>query len=190
MRKLVFLMIALLMLTACEALPAIEVVPTTSDSSQDDAAAQSLLPNLSGQGYTSHSATSIVEALASIGESGSALSGNLAVTAAIAKIDDLIQCYEGVGAVAAQVYTRADIGDLLQGDIPKVGTLAVVNRDRISRNLLPCALNTGERGFSAQSAEIEPCGGSGTLERGGETLDYIYAATDPQLCTLFSAALR
>lgn len=187
--SLLGLMIVLL-LAACDTLPAVDVVPTTGDTASDAASAQALLPNLTGQGYTSTEASSIADALASVGGGGSALAGNVAVAAAIAKIDEMITCYENVGAVAARVYTRTNVVELTQGQIPQVGAMAVINRDRLARNLLPCALNTNQGGFRAQSAGVEPCGGSGSVERDGETLDYVYAATDPALCTLFAAAVR
>jgi hypothetical protein len=175
-------------LAACGSIN-VNIVPTTGDSSLDAAAAQNAMPNLSNYGYTSSDARNITDAIAAVGGTASLFTGNPAAAAAIAKIDDMIRCYQNVGAVAARVYTFTNIGELLQGQVPKVGALAIVNRDRITRNLPSCALNTGS-GFSAQSATIEPCAGSGTLTRSGETLDYVYAATDPQLCTLFAAALQ
>jgi hypothetical protein len=78
---------------------------------------------------------------------------------------------------------------LTTGQTPNVGALAIINRTRLQSNLLACALNTGG-GFSAQSAEIEPCAGTGTFVRGSDTFDYVFAATDPQLCTLFQAAFQ
>jgi len=189
MRKRALLSILLgLLLAACGQLQ-VNIVPTTGDTALDAAAAQSQLPNLSNYGYTSIDASSITEALTAIGGGSLLVSGNPAGAAAIAKLDDMMRCYQSVGAVAAQVYAQADLNQLLQGEIPKVGALGIINRDRLGRNLLPCALNTGQ-GFSAQAAQLEPCGGAGSFIRHGETFDYVYAATDPQLCTLFAAALQ
>ena len=47
---------------------------------------------------------------------------------------------------------------------PKV-PLAIVNTNRVTRDFMSCALNTGQRGFSAQSAEIQPCAGSRNIPR-------------------------
>ena len=190
MRRLALFSVFALMLlfAACDSIN-VNIVPTTGDSSLDAAAAQSVMPNLSNYGYTSTDARNITDAIAAVGGTASLFTGNPAAAAAIAKIDDMIGCYQNVGAVAARVYTYTNIGELFQGQVPKVGALAVVNRDRIVSNLAACALNTGS-GFSAQATQIEPCAGTGTLTRDGETLDYIYAATDPQLCTLFAAALQ
>lgn len=182
------LLCAALLLAGCGQLQ-LNIVPTTGDTALDAAAAQSQLPNFSNYNYTAIDAGNITDAITAIGGGGLLVSGNPVAAAAIAKIDDMMRCYESVGAVASQVYAQADIGQVLQGQVPKVGALAIINRTRLGRNLLPCALNTGQ-GFSAQAAQVEPCGGAGSFIRMGDTFDYVYAATDPQLCTLFAAALQ
>jgi len=115
MRKRALLSILLgLLLAACGQLQ-VNIVPTTGDTALDAAAAQSQLPNLSNYGYTSIDASSITEALTAIGGGSLLISGNPAGAAAIAKLDDMMRCYQSVGAVAAQVYAQADLNQLLQG---------------------------------------------------------------------------
>lgn len=165
------------------ALVGCQVVPGTGDSSTDAAAAQQFVPpNIAG--YNSTDATSVTDALTKAGAAGTLLSGNVAMAGALAKLDNMIACYKNVGAVAARVYT--DVNIAANPTAPKVGVLAVINTTRIQRNLLSCVLNTG--GASAQSAaQIEPCGGSGDKVVNGETLNYVYAATTPELCATFQA---
>jgi hypothetical protein len=129
-------------------------------------------------------ADSITDALTAAGVGGSLLTGNAPLAAAVAKIDDMIQCYQNVGAVAARVYTQVNIGSVVQGEIPKMGALAVINQDRLERNFLNCALSVGS-GLSAQADEIQPCGGSGTTVVNNERIHYVFAATTPELCTIF-----
>jgi hypothetical protein len=154
----------------------------TGDTANQSTSAQSFLPDIAGFNRTN--ADSITSAITSLGGGASLISGNPALAVGIAKIDDMIQCYQRAGAVAANIYTENNIGQLLQGQIPSVGALAVVNQDRLSRNFLNCALG-GADTFSAQDATIEPCFGSGTFMREGETITYIYAATAPGLCQSF-----
>ncbi len=158
-------------------------VPTTGDTAADPSAAQRFLPNLSG--YTATEATSISSAVSAVGGGASLLTGNPATAALVAQIDSMIQCYSGVGAVAARIYTENNLASVIQGQIPKIGVLAVINQDRLVNNFLQCTLGGG---ISAQSA-VQPCGGSGSFTAGGETLHYIYAATDPALCTAFVQAM-
>ena len=188
MRFRIFALLALMvMLVGCSAVGDIVggAVPTTGDTAADASSAQRFLPNLSNYGYTSTEASSISTAIASVGGSASLLTGNPAAAALIAEIDSMIQCYQGVGAVAARVYTESNISTVLQGEIPKVGALAVINQDRLVNNFLQCVVPSA---FSAQAA-IEPCFGSGSFSRDGETLHYLYAASNPELCTLFAAAM-
>lgn len=189
MRKVLLVSLLMLVLAACGSNININLVPTTGDTAADSASAQNAMPNLSNYGYTSTEATNITQAISAVGGSATLITANPAVGAAILKIDDMMQCYQGVGAVSARVYTDANIAQVTTGTLPKVGALAIINRDRITRNLLSCALSFGS-GIAAQSAAIEPCAGSGSVVRNGETLDFVYAATDPQLCTLFAAAMQ
>ncbi len=190
MRKLAFLaLFGFLLIAGCSNIQ-INLVPTSADKASDAASAQSALPNLSNYGYIMTNTQNLTDALTAVGAGAQVISGNPATAAMIAKIGDMVNCYQSVGAIAAGIYTDANISQLATGSIPKVGALGIVNTDRVARDLLPCALNTGaQRGFAAQDAQVQPCSSSGSFTRQGEHLSYIYAATDPQLCALFQAAL-
>lgn len=177
------LFVALLTLMGCSF--TLSTAPT-GDTASQTTSAQSFLPEIAG--YTRTNADSIGDAVTSVGGGASLISGNPALAAAIAKIDDMIQCYQNTGAVAANIYTESDISGVLQGQIPSIGALAVVNEDRLSRNFLSCALS-GSSAFSAQDVSIEPCFGSGSFVKDNETIDYIYAATAPGLCQSFQSYL-
>jgi hypothetical protein len=150
----------------------------TGDKSSDPSAAQQFLPALSG--YSRTNAESLTSAVSSISGGAALISGNPLLAALIARIDTMMQCYQNVGAVAASVYTQVDIGQVLAGQIPRLGAVAVINQDRLSRNFLNCVIGGGVA--SAQSASIEPCGGSGSKVINNETITYIYAGTDPSFC--------
>lgn len=169
----VIVVLLLLFVTGCSLTPA--------GNSGDSNSAQSFLPTLAG--YTSTDARSVTDALSSIGGNAADLIGNPLVEAAIDRIDGMMQCYQDVGAVAARVYTQVDIGQLVQGQTPKIGALAVINEDRLRDNFLACSVGD-QGGLFAQSAAVQPCGGSGTTTRNGQTIHYIYAATAPEVCSL------
>jgi hypothetical protein len=172
----------ILVAAAVVALGACSIVPGTGDKSTDAAAAQSFVPpNIPG--YDSTDAANVTDALTKVGAAGSLLTGNIVSAGAIAKLNNMIACYQSVGAVAARVYVDKNIA--LNPNAPKVGVLAVINTTRIQHNLMSCVLNTGA---SAQAAnEIQPCGGSGEKVVNNETLNYVYAATTPELCATFQA---
>lgn len=168
------IVIALAVTSSCQ------LVPGSGNTSSDPAAAQSFVPE-NIPGYNSSDALSVSDALSKAGISASLLSGNASVAGVIAKLDGMIQCYKNVGAVAARVYTEQN---LASGGIPKIGALAVINTTRIQNNFVQCALSLG--GNSAQAAnEIQPCGSSGEKVVNNEKLQYVFAATTPELCTIF-----
>jgi hypothetical protein len=174
------LMVGLLALAACQ------VVPTTGDKSTDAAAAQNYLPNLAG--YMTTETNSVTDALTKVGVGGATITGNLPLAGMIAKLDDTLRCYQEVGAVAARVYTEQNVvGAVASGAMPKVGVVAVINTTRIQRNLFSCVMNTGI-GAQAQAATVEPCGGSGSFTVNNESLQYVYAATSPDVCSALQAS--
>ena len=157
------------------------------NSANDPASAARYLPNLSALGYTQTDAANISQAITQVGGSASLITGNPVTAAMIQQIDSTIQCYRNVGAVAANVYTQADIASVLQGQVPRLGVLAVVNQDRVVNNFFNC-VGGGAQGFQSQAA-VQPCAGTGTFSANGETLHYLYAATDPALCSVFVSAM-
>jgi hypothetical protein len=160
-----------------------QVVPSTGDKASDTAAAQQFIPTISG--YNKTDATDINDALSKAGIGLSVVTGNIPQAGAIAKLNDMIQCYKKVGAVAAAVYTQANPPP---GTVPTIGALAVINTTRVQRDLLACVLNTGaQAGAQSADAGFQPCGGNGTKVVNGETLQYVYGATSPELCTIFQS---
>ncbi|MBK8024115.1 MAG: hypothetical protein IPK19_22460 [Chloroflexi bacterium] len=159
------------------------LVPTTGDTASDASAVQRFIPNLSAMGYTSVEAQSIQTALSSVSGGASLLTGNPAAAALVAQIDGMISCYRNVGALDARVYYQANIANLVQGTVPSVGALAVINQDRVINNFLSCALGSGQ-GIGAQTAASQICSGSGQIVVDGETIAYLYAATNRELCNL------
>jgi hypothetical protein len=174
MRQIVLILLALIGAAGCQ------VIPGTGNSSTDAAAAQNFVP-ASIPGYNASDATDVADALSKAGVSVGLLSGNIAAAGLVGKLNDMIACYKSVGAVAARVYTEQNFP---AAGIPKIGFVAVVNTTRIQSNFLQCAINIGQN--SAQAVgEPQPCASSGEFHVNNETLDYLFAATSPELCTIF-----
>lgn len=189
MFRRIVLLIAVMVAAACSQIgvPGGGIaVPTTGDTASDISAAQQYVPDIPG--YMSTDARNITDAVSTVSGGASLLTGNPIAAAAIAQIDGMIDCYQDVGAVAAKVYAAVNIGELAAGQIPSVGALAVINQDRLVNNFLPCALGSN-RGFSAQTNSAQPCGSSGSFTVNGETLWYVYAATQQDLCSAIAQRL-
>ncbi len=183
MSKLLWLAGIALALLACNI--SIGGTAPTGDRASDPSSARALLPNVPG--YARTDTANITDAIVAAGGGAALISGNPAVAALIAQLDRMMQCYQGVGAVAAQVYTQADIGSVLGGQVPRVGAVAVVNQDRLARNFLNCALGNQPQAFSAQGDQLQPCGGAGSRTVRGETIHYVYGASASDLCRAFQA---
>ncbi len=189
MLRKMMLLIAVLVAAACSQIGVPGVaVPTTGDTASDASAAQQFVTDIPG--YVSINANSVTDALSTISGGASVLSGNPVAAAMIAQIDGMIACYQDVGAVAAKIYAEPDLTKVVAGRVPSVGALAVINQDRLVNNFLPCALGS-PRGLSAQAESLtaQPCSSSGTFTVNGETLWYLYAATQQDLCTAIAQHL-
>jgi hypothetical protein len=188
MKRLVFLLCACVVLVAASAcsLGSSSTAPT-GDSANDPESASRFMPTLAG--YTAHNVDNITSAITAAGGSAALLTGNVPFAALAAQIDGMIGCYRSVGAVAARVYTENNLAQVIQGQVPRVGALAIINQDRLVNNFLNCAMGGGGGGFDAQSAGVQPCAGSGTFTSNGETLHYLYAASNPELCNALVSAL-
>ena len=175
-RRMVLFMLILVAAVGCS------LAQPTGDTSSDAEAVQNFIPDLPD--YNKNDADNIVDALSSVAGGTSLLSGNPLMAAAVAKIDDMIQCYQNVGAVTAQVYTQKTF-DVTNPQPPAAGVLAIINQDRLRDNFLACALGSSNQAYSAQAVTLEPCVGSGSFTVNDETITYLYAATMPTLCTAF-----
>lgn len=182
--RVIAALLAVVVISACSQIPA-GVVPTTGDTASDPSAAQNFVRDIPG--YIATEANSIVDAITTVTGGASLVTGNVLVAGAIAQIDGMIDCYAAVGAVSAKVYVQADIAGVLEGQVPRIGAMAVVNASRAINNFLPCALGSGPQGLSAQQAGVQPCGSAGQFTVNGETLLYVFAATDPSLCGTFQS---
>jgi hypothetical protein len=169
-RKFSFLLIfALFFVVGCGA------IGGTGQTSNDAAAVQQYFPTING--YTSTPANDIVDAITTVTSGASLATGNILGTAAIQRLNAMIDCYREVGAVDAKVYTRVAIP-------PVVGALMIVNQDRAAENFLSCAVGATAQS-NPRSPEPQPCIKSGSFKSNNNTFLYVYAASDQELCTAF-----
>lgn len=169
LKRFLLFMTIMLMGVACQ---------STGNTAQDAQSAQRLLPNLAA--YTASDVdTALDGAFTAVG--GAALvGGQVQVTAAVAKAEQIVQCFQDRGAIAAKFYTETTQSDL----VPKVGAVLVLNQTRINQEFLNCALGGQEESFSAQS--VEPCTDSGNFVYQSDSISYVYLGSHPDVCALFN----
>jgi len=152
----------------------------TGNKSTDSNAAQRLLPNITN--YTVTSVDTALDAAFTTAGGAALAGGQVQVTAAIAKANQMLQCLQDRGAAAANFYTENSVsGDSV---IPKVGAVLVLNQTRITQEFLNCVLGGQDQNFSSQ-AVVEPCANSGSFVYQGDDISYVYVASDPALCAIF-----
>lgn len=167
-RTWILLIVMLLAVTACDSVQ-------TTGSADDAQSAASIMPSI--QGFTTTDTVEIQDALASAGIGSTALSGNPVASAAVARMDQFADCLRNVGAFSAKIYTNA-------GQV-SFGALAIVNEDRLSENLVACALNPDSAARAQSALSVDPCTGSGKITYQGVNYAYAYVATDRNLCSTF-----
>ena len=151
----------------------------TGNEANDANSAQRLLPNLVDYSASDIDAT-VDGAFAAVG--GAALmSGQLGFTAVLAKAEQILQCFQDRGALAARYYQHSDT----TLTAPKIGASLVINQSRVNQELINCALGGQEDNASAQNFSIEPCASAGTLSYEGDTISYIYVGSHPDVCDVF-----
>jgi len=160
-------------------LPLLAACSDTGNVANDAKSAQRLLPNLAS--YTATDVdTSIDSAFAAVG--GAALmGGQIGITAAIAKAEQILQCFQDRGALAAKFYQQS--GSTLTA--PMVGGALVINQSRVNQELINCALGGQEDNASAQNFAIEPCASAGSLTYEGDLVSYVYIGSHPDVCAVF-----
>ncbi|MDX1991307.1 MAG: hypothetical protein SF029_02900 [bacterium] len=183
LKRLLFLVTVTLLLAACS-------LADTGQRNTDSTAAQSFLPdpraNTTFANYDQRDVDFAQDAIATSLQGISALTGNLMATALINRFNTLVNCYQERGALDAKLYTQK-LNVIAQGQVPIAGFLLVVNQNRVADNFLNCVTqNPVGDVFGAQSAQPEPCVGNGSFVYEGETISFVFAATDTPLCQAFA----
>jgi len=181
--RLAVLVLAMAILSAgCGVLPGIDALATPVSNAPP---ASSYLPTLAG--YTRLDARSIQDFIAGLGEAGSALVGQFQATAVIALVDDVADCYQDMGAVAASGYSK-DALPIVAGVVAVANRSLLLNPQTflacITRAQQPQGLMEGQGGGG-----LQPCSYSYSTVINGETFDFLYAGTDLEICQAFCRSL-
>jgi len=157
-------------------------LPATPPPNTEPPAAH-MLPNLPG--YKTVEGQTLTAYL------GQAATSNLLaekpeLAAAVAKVDQVIGCYQEVGAARARIYSN--------DSAPwSVGAVAVADRDALlsPANLFKCVGSTQRQQVqSADATAIKPCSANYTLSKDGNEFYVIYVGTTPDICHAFCSNLE
>jgi hypothetical protein len=155
------------------------VVAACGQATTKEPSAGALLPNLSD--YNMADTADIQDAITKIAGAASLGAGQPELTALVAGVNGLVSCYQSAGAIQGKSYVN-------KADISKAGVVIVVNRNVLTspETFLNCVVPKG----ALRSASIEPCAKVYTLSKDNNQFYIGYAATKPEVCAAFCAALQ
>jgi hypothetical protein len=147
--------------------PAVEMLPDLPDYNV-----------VEGQTLTDH--------ITALSGGAAMLAGQPELAAAILAVDQVVGCYQEVGAVRARVYSHRE-------QPLSAGAVAIADRNALTDpiNLFKCVVPTVLDSASAEEAStIQPCSASYTLERDDNEFYIVYAGTTEEICHTFCANLE
>lgn len=148
--------------------------------------AEEMLPDLSG--YDMVEGETLTNHISKLSGGAALLAGQPELALAVSAVDQVVSCYQEVGAVKARAYSN-------QNDPLSAGIVAIGDRNELldPKNLFKCVAPVIPDGGETpiDQATIEPCKASYTVEREDGSVFYIiYAGTTEEICQTFCAALE
>jgi hypothetical protein len=169
-RAMTLLLMAVVLLTACG-----------GGSVAKEPSAAALMPNLPG--YVVTNTLDIQDAIAKLAGATSLGAAHPELSALVAGVHSLTACYQQAGALEGRAYVN-------QSDVSKAGVIVIVNRNVVTdpNTFLNCVAPSA--GFAPRTAQVEPCAKTFTLNKDNNQYFVGYAATAPEVCQAFCAALQ
>lgn len=166
------------LLSGCGALPGSGNAPT-------EPPAVEMLPDLPG--YNVVEGQLLTDYISTLSGGAALLAGQPELAAAIFAVEQIIGCYQEVGAVQARVYSNKEM-PLSAGTVGIADRNALTDPMNLFKCVAPTVLDSSEaRGFAV---EIKPCSASYTLSRDDNEFYILYAGTTEEICQVFCAKLE
>lgn len=178
----VIVLIALALTVAgCDLIPGFGPPPTPTG----EPPAAAMLPQLPG--YKTVEGQLLTEYIGSLSGGAALLTGHPELAAMAKVIDQVIGCYQEVGAARARVYSDEEM-PLSAGAVAIADRSALLDPKNFFRCVVPVVEDAGESG--AMGPEIKPCSATYILEKDGNTFYILYAGTTEEICQTFCANLE
>jgi hypothetical protein len=161
------------LLSGCDVQPSVE--PPAAE----------MLPDLPG--YDVVEGQLLTEYISKLGEGAALLAGQPELAAAVLAVDQIIGCYQDVGAARARVYSDEEM-PLSAGAVAIADRNALADPTNLFRCVAPIMLELAEA--DEPSLQIQPCWAKYTLSRDDNEFYIIYAGTTEEICHAFCAELE
>ena len=145
--------------------------------------AAELLPDLPG--YNTVEGELLTDYIGKLSGGAALLAGQPELALAIAAVNQVIGCYQEVGAVKARAYSNQEVP-------LSAGIVAIGDRNELldPKNLFKCVAPAIPDAVQPDMPPIQICVASYTIERDDNEFYIIYAGTTEEICQTFCAALE
>ena len=170
--KLLCVLVFAALLSGCGGQPPAAVPPAVE-----------MLPNLAG--YRVVEGELLTDYISTAGEGAALLVAQPELAAAILVVDQIISCYQEIGAAQVQLYAKEEMP-------LSAGAVAIADRNALTNpmNLFQCVAPVAFSSAEADVPAIQPCSASYTLSRDGNEFYVVYAGTTEEICHAFCAELE
>jgi hypothetical protein len=163
------------LLSGCDLLPGFGGGPTGVPPAAE------MLPQLSG--YTVVEGETLTSYINKLSGGAALLAGQPELAALLVAVDNVVGCYQQVGAVRARIYSS-------QAEPLSAGTVAIADRNALLDpvNLFKCVVP--KKGNQTLAVTIQPCTANYTLTKDGNEFYILYAGTTLEICQAFCSNLE
>ncbi len=165
----------MVLLSGCELLPELLGGPTRVPPAVE------MLPDLPG--YNVVEGETLTGYIGKLSGGAALLAGQPELAALVTAVDQVISCYQEVGAARARLYSH-------QANPLSAGTVAIADRNALLDpvNIFKCVAARKE--MQTQALTIQPCTAAYTLAKDGNEFYILYAGTTLEICQAFCARLE
>ncbi len=148
-----------------------------------------MLPDLPG--YYVIEGEVLTDYISKLSGGAALLAGQPELAAVVVIVDQIVSCYQGIGAAQARLYSNEEM-PLSAGAVAIADRNALTDPVNLFKCVAPVVFDSAEAGASA--LEIKPCSASYTLSRDDAAMlnefYIIYAGTTEEICHAFCAQLE
>ena len=171
-----------LLLFAVAALMAVAGLMLGVGDQDEEPPVTGMLPNLSG--YNTVEGQTLTDYIGELGGGAALLTENPALAAAAFAVEQIVDCYQDVGAVQGRLYSNQE-SPLSAGAVAIADRNALLDPQNLFKCVAPAIPDAG-----AGVPEIKPCTASYTLAKDDNEFYIAYVGTTEEICRAFCAALE
>ena len=144
-----------------------------------------MLPDLPG--YYVVEGEVLTDYISKLSGGAALLAGHPELAAAVVVVDQIVSCYQEIGAARVQLYSNEEM-PLSAGAVAIADRNALTDPVNLFKCVAPMVLDSAEA--DASQLQIQPCSASYTLSRDDNEFYIVYAGTTEEICHEFCTNLE